>query len=74
MLLLYRWWRDRRLKLVLIVYGSSTFVFNVLDELAPLYAAAPVTSVRPGCNGGGLISKSYAAPQTLPTSVPGLLC
>lgn len=42
-----RWWRERQLQICFAGYGSTTFLFNVMDELAPLFASAPRSSVLP---------------------------
>ena len=40
------WWRQRQLLIVLLGYASVVLMFNALDELIPLFASAPRSSVR----------------------------
>lgn len=52
-----RWFRDRQCVLCLLGYGLCAFIFIQLDELLPLFAAAPVAS-----GGLGLTPRGLSAP------------
>ena len=52
-----RWFRDQQCVLCLLGYGLCAFIFIQLDELLPLFAAAPVAS-----GGLGLTPKGLSAP------------
>ena len=39
------WWKNSRLMTAIAGYGSVVFLFNFMDELVPLFASAPRTSV-----------------------------
>ena len=39
------WWKHSRLMIVIAGYGSVVFLFNFMDELVPLFASAPRSSV-----------------------------
>ena len=41
------WYRQRSLQLVLAGYASIAFLMNFLEELTPIFASAPYTSVSP---------------------------
>ena len=42
---LCRWWKDRDIRLALVGSGLIAFIFNNLDELAPIFVSAPVKQV-----------------------------
>jgi len=40
-----RWWKDRDVRLALVGSGMMAFIFNNLDELAPIFVSAPIKQV-----------------------------
>ncbi|DBA90651.1 TPA: hypothetical protein ACH3X1_003874 [Trebouxia sp. C0004] len=51
------WYKERQVQLTILGYGSIAFLYNFVDELTPLFAAAP-----PAIGGVGLLASQLAVP------------